>query len=289
MDALNPPLEQHLGHLADTLKLLLSRPGRPSPEAAARPALGVPPAIPGASGWGAAGAPPVPPSARQPAHRPAAYTPPTPQAAPAALPYGAPPAQPMPFGGGMSYPAPAQRRLSWAALTSVLLGSMLCWVPYASAVLAIILGIVGLARTRNPHVSGRGLAIAGIVLGAVGLLFWALAGGGLMMEYSQDHEARPYAQQFLQDISTGKLDAAAASVSGMSQTELQDLYEEHFEKWGPLQRVEWSNTFMDTDTPAHGDHCAVKGDAHFQNSTQRVWLIMKEQGSAWKVTQFEIR
>ena len=31
MDALNPPLEQHLNHLADTLKLLLSRPARVRP------------------------------------------------------------------------------------------------------------------------------------------------------------------------------------------------------------------------------------------------------------------
>ena len=206
------------------------------------------------------------------------------------LPYGTPPAQPLPLGAGMSYPPPpAQRRLSWAALLSLLFGTVLCWLPYASGVLAILLGIVGVARTRNPQVSGRGLAITGILLGVGGLLFWGLAGGGLMLEYMQDHEARPYAQQFLQDLSNGKIDAAATSASGMSQAELQDLYDEHFERWGPLRRVEWANTALDSDTPGHGDQCAVKGDAHFQNATQHVWLILREEDKMWKVTKFEVR
>jgi hypothetical protein len=196
----------------------------------------------------------------------------------------------MPFGGGgMGYPPPPQRRLSWAALMSLLLAAVLGCVPYVGSGLAVIFGIIGIRRTRDPQYSGRGLAITGMLLGIGGLLFWALAGGGLMLEYSQDHEARPYAQQFLQDLSTGKLDAAAASASGISQGELQDLYDQHFAQWGPLKRVDWANTFMDTDTPAHGDHCAVKGDAHFQNSTQHVWLIMQEQGNAWKVAKFEVR
>jgi hypothetical protein len=302
MDALNPPLEQHLNHLADTLKLLLSRPGRVSADSSGSvgpnvgPTTGMPPAIPGASGWGGAGAPNTqpPPPAPQPGYRPAPFAAPAqrsgPQPPPGVLPYGTPPAQPMPLGAGMGYPMPVpQRRLNWAALSSILFGTVLCWLPYVSGVLAILLGIVGVARTRNPQVGGRGLSIAGILLGLGGLLFWGLAGGGLMLEYSQDHEARPYAQQFLQDISNGKIDAAASSASGLSQTELQDLYDEHFEKWGPLQRVDWANTMMDSDTPGHSDLCAVKGDAHFQNSTQHVWMIMEERGSTWKVTKFEVR
>ena len=196
----------------------------------------------------------------------------------------------MPPGAGMGYAMPApERRLNWAAPSSLLFGTVLCWLPYVSAVLAILLGIVGVARTRNPQVGGRGLSIAGILLGVGGLIFWLAAGGGLILEYTQDHEARPYAQQFLQDLSTGKIDAAATSASGLSQTELQDLYDEHFEKWGPLQRVEWANTMMDSDTPGHGDLCAVKGDAHFQNSTQHVWMIMQNQGDRWKVMKFEVR
>jgi hypothetical protein len=300
MDALNPPLEQHLNHLADTLKLLLSRPGRLSPDASvpggpgAGPTVGIPPAIPGTSGWSGAGAPSMPPPPPPAAYGRAPFAPPAPrpgpQPAPTVLPYGSPPARPMPLNAAMGYPpSPAQRRLSWAALISLLLATVLCWVPYVSSGLAIVFGIVAVARTRNPQVSGRGLAIAGILLGAGGLLVWALAGGGLMLEYTQDHEARPYAQQFLQDLSTGKVDAAVTSSSGISQSELQDLYDQHFEKWGPLQRVEWANTFWDSDTPGHGDQCAVKGDAHFQNSTQHVWMIMKEQGSTWKVTKFEVR
>ena len=38
--------------------------------------------------------------------------------------------------------------------------------------LAIILGIAGISRTKDPAVSGKGLAIAGLVLGCVFLLIW---------------------------------------------------------------------------------------------------------------------
>jgi len=52
-----------------------------------------------------------------------------------------------------------------ASLVCALLGC----VPFVS-VLAIIFGIIGLTKTKNPRVGHRGSAIAGIVLGSFGLL-----------------------------------------------------------------------------------------------------------------------
>jgi len=64
--------------------------------------------------------------------------------------------------------ADGQRRQSNPiADLSVLCGLIGC-VPFFG-LLAIILGIVGLRKTKNPSVRGKGVAIAGIVLGSVGL------------------------------------------------------------------------------------------------------------------------
>ncbi|KAB2341283.1 DUF4190 domain-containing protein [Actinomadura rudentiformis] len=54
------------------------------------------------------------------------------------------------------------------ALTSLVLGVLwLCWL---GSIGAIITGIVALSQTRRTGQPGRGLAVAGIVLGAIGVL-----------------------------------------------------------------------------------------------------------------------
>jgi Domain of unknown function (DUF4190) len=43
---------------------------------------------------------------------------------------------------------------------------------------ALVFGIIGISRANRGMVSGRGLAIAGVVLGSVGLVFALLTGTG---------------------------------------------------------------------------------------------------------------
>lgn len=72
-------------------------------------------------------------------------------------PYGAP----APAGGFQEQPK--TDGVSIAALVS----SLLCCAP-----VAVILGFVGLKRTKGGQRKGRGLAITGLILGLVGLLAW---------------------------------------------------------------------------------------------------------------------
>ena len=57
--------------------------------------------------------------------------------------------------------------VSIAALVTGILGT---------GVIALVLGIVGLRRTKKNGTQGRGFAIAGVVLGGLGLLSWIVAG-----------------------------------------------------------------------------------------------------------------
>ena len=69
---------------------------------------------------------------------------------------------------GYGYPPAPQRSTNGLAIASMVLG--IVWVYWVGSVLAVIFGHIALAQTkRNPYQSGRGMAIAGVVLGYIGL------------------------------------------------------------------------------------------------------------------------
>jgi hypothetical protein len=91
-------------------------------------------------------------------------------------PYGNDPSgqqPPNPYGGagGSSFNAPGaggfeQPKTDGVSIASLVL-SLLCCAP-----VGLILGFVGISRTKGGKRKGRGLAITGVVLGLLGLLLW---------------------------------------------------------------------------------------------------------------------
>jgi len=82
-----------------------------------------------------------------------------------------------------SYASPpvgmAKARLSAASIVSFVCGVLFC-LPLFTSIVAIICGIIGIRATRTPAVRGRGFAIAGLVLGIVGMLLWVGGVGGFV-------------------------------------------------------------------------------------------------------------
>ena len=119
--------------------------GFPVPQGyGAPPAYGTPPAY---------GPPGVPPQGYGPAYPPAP-----------GQPYGYPP---------YGY-APAPMRTSGMAIASLVLG--LVWIYWVGSILAVIFGHLALNETkRDPRVGGRGMAVAGLVLGYIGLAVLVIA------------------------------------------------------------------------------------------------------------------
>src|SRR5687768_6099324 len=113
--------------------------------------------------------PPPPPGQQSP-------YPPRPGMTPGGPP-GVPPGAPQPMAYTM---APAAKRGNGAAITSLIMGVLFC-VPFLTSFLAIIFGFVGIRKARDPQVGGKGLAIAGLLLGLVGLVGWIAisAAGGI--------------------------------------------------------------------------------------------------------------
>ena len=134
-------------------------PAVPAPPAP-QPAQNYPGAAPGYS------APGQPPYGVQPGYAP-------PSAAPA---YGTPPVQPgyAPY-AAPGYPAAAPRPTSGLAVTSLICGIaglVLFWafVPLLASIAAVITGHMALGQTkRDPRIAGRGMAIAGLIMGYAGV------------------------------------------------------------------------------------------------------------------------
>jgi hypothetical protein len=84
-------------------------------------------------------------------------------------PYGQQPYPPQPYGYG--YPPP--RRTNGLAIASMVLG--IIWLYWIGSILALVFGYVARKQIRERGESGDGMAIAGIVLGWVGVGVIALA------------------------------------------------------------------------------------------------------------------
>lgn len=111
---------------------------------------------------------------------PSPYTPPSnPYGAPPPNPYGGPQFNPSSFpaygngpqyAGGPGYPgAPAKTDgMAIGALVASVIGLCTC----IGAIVGIVLGFISLSRIKASGAGGRGMAIAGVVLGFAGIVLW---------------------------------------------------------------------------------------------------------------------
>jgi hypothetical protein len=120
-----------------------------------------------------------------------------------------PPSAGMPSGYGVSEP----KRTNGPAIASLVCGVLGC-VPFITSLIAIGLGIIGLKKAKDPQVGGKGLAIAGLILGILGIGGWTLFGGGIFALIKGTETQREVARQFIKDMSAGNVDAAGAQTDG---------------------------------------------------------------------------
>lgn len=111
--------------------------------------------------------PEPPPAAPAPPPPTAAIPPPPPQ--PVAVAAPAPPTAAVPYPYPPAYAAPAPQSTNGFAIASLVLGIL--WLYWIGSILALIFGYVGKNQIDNSggRQGGRGLAIAGIVLGWIGV------------------------------------------------------------------------------------------------------------------------
>ena len=201
------------------------------------------------------GDPPPPPQYPPPPYPPGQY--PTGQYPPGQYPTGSP------------Y---APQTTSGAAIASLILGILGFCIPALSGLVAIILGIVGIRSTAKPNVKGRGLAIAGLVLGVLTLLGWLGLGGAFTAMFVAAAPDRAAGRQFLTDLASGNAAAAQADcVATTTPTAIQQEIDA-VKPLGPLNDTTFSG--MRFNFKNGGSTAFVAGNAVFGTTPHAVQVTL---------------
>jgi hypothetical protein len=182
---------------------------------------------------------------------------------------------------------PQPSRTSAAAVTSLVCGIVGC-VPVITSLVAVITGIIGLKATKDPAVRGRGIAIAGLILGILGLLGWGAAGVGGGYAFVATRPQRAMAHDFVYDLANGQVDAAAAMCdAGVTHDQLQAA-SDGMKKWGGGQIISVTytglSTFNGVETADIAGMITVSG-----STTHNFRVAIVNAGGTWKISSFSIQ
>jgi hypothetical protein len=181
---------------------------------------------------------------------------------------------------------PGKRSNGWA-IASLICGILGC-VPFLTGALAVIFGILGIRKSNDPQVnSGKGLSIAGLVLGVVSILGWAFFGAGIWALFSGTAEQRDLVRQFINDLAAGNVAAAQAKCDpNMPPEDVQEAVEA-FKQQGAIQDITLLGASVKADTTT-GTQTTVAGAVTFANNRRiSVEATVVKQGDAYKITGFK--
>lgn len=167
---------------------------------------------------------------------------------------------------------------SVAAVFSLIFGILGC-IPMITSVLAVFCGIIGISATKDRRKGGRGLAVAGIVLGLIGIVLWGLLGGGVYTLIVLTRPARNATNQFVTDLGKGNVDAAYSQVTtDISKDDVVSLTA-MLKPLGALKDV----TSPVANVDKSNNTAEVAGVATFDKGQQAYDVTLIKQGDGWKI------
>jgi hypothetical protein len=169
------------------------------------------------------------------------------------------------------YQPPMPPRTNGWAIGSLVCGLLGCFPIFLTALAAIVLGILGISKSKQPNTGGKGLAIAGLVLGVIGLLWSAgfIAVG--MWGYNKANElvlkpGRQISSSFINDLSSGDTSSAKSLVGdNMSQEEINQLSQK-IKSYGQLKDIHISG--VNASGTGSRRSFTLEGTAEFQSATK---------------------
>jgi hypothetical protein len=151
-----------------------------------------------------------------------------------------PPQGPM-YPPPQAYPQPISPRTSGLAIASLVFSLLGC-CPGAG-LLGFLLGIGAMSSTKRPGVSGRGLAIAGMLIGLVATIAWIAIPYGLYVTMKAafrqaDTEINTFVDDFNKGNDKAIYDRAGSTLQAkVSQEEFHSTMNLVREKWGKAERI----------------------------------------------------
>lgn len=196
------------------------------------------------------------------------------------------PLPPVPPAVGQTYPSPGMgpvKQTNVMAIVSLICGILGC-IPVITSLVAIITGFLGIKKADDPRVNGgKGLAIAGLLLGVVGLIAWAGIGYGTYRAGSavaQAVMAAPNAgKAFMTDLASGNVTAAHGKTTGLTTEEVQQLVDQ-VKPWGAFKD---STGIPQMHAEDGVTRAAYMGTADFANGQHGFVLTFQKVGDDLKV------
>ena len=182
-------------------------------------------------------------------------------------------------------PPPPPRRGNGAAIASLIFGILGC-IPEITGLLAILFGIIGLRRARNPYVGGKGLAGAGLALGVLSVVLWSIALGAMGMAGLGSEPARAVARQYFQDLDRQDINAVMnASTSPVTGEDARKLARQ-LQRLGHFQDARFTGIYFSyhNGVPQY----TLSGIARYANAEAPFTIILIRQQDQWKVQGFHI-
>lgn len=181
---------------------------------------------------------------------------------------------------GYGQPAPAGSGtdgMSIAALVTGILGL---------GVVPIVLGILGLKRTKANRTSGRGLAIAGIVLGALSFIAWIVIAISLTLASSAIVDSVNEANAAMEELETTAPDAVESDPAETTGTDELATTETPLKDIAPLTVGAFTTPGL-TDEPTIAGAGALEAyTAAYSDGTSTVDTVLVNWASAEEATTF---
>jgi hypothetical protein len=178
---------------------------------------------------------------------------------------------------GSQYAPQPQRRTNGAAIASLVFGILGC-IPFITGLLAVVLGIVGVRKASSPQVGGKGLAIAGIILGVLSIGIWSAFGGTIFAVFRGTAAERDTVKQFINHLAAGDAEAAMAQTDGSIPRADLDAHIAAVKSWGALTDVTSASFNYQSGV------CEIAGVATFGGMARPFVIELVERGEdQWKV------
>ncbi len=194
-----------------------------------------------------------------------------------------PPYVPPGMQGPSGYSLPPGTRTSGAAVTSLVCGLIFC-IPFVTGLVAIITGFVGLSTTSNPAVKGRGMAIAGLILGFLSIAFWAVCGGTTAFLFQHAGPQRVFAKQYVADLTAGNVDQCIQHSSKRLTADQIAALSKQAQGWGTLtDTTVFAFAFDNNNGNFTG---AVSGICKFSSKPHTFSMTLVKESGVLKVDSF---
>ena len=191
----------------------------------------------------------------------------------------------IPGGAGFGYPQQPQEGNGFAIAGLVFSIAGFC-VLFVGGVVGTILGIIGLRKTRNPNVGGKGLSIAAIIVGLISLVVSAvivasISIGGIAF-FNSTKQVRATTRTFVQDVVAQNTAAVRTNASPDFTDADMDAQAAILHPLGALTDV--TSTQFNFNTLNGKTTCHLSGVATFSGGAATYDIDMVQIGGVWKVT-----